>query len=117
MPLIPKVKACPAFLYLRARVITNMNISLLMKIYDPANIQASGHTEQSNQSSLSAMLSNDSTRALLNETSRMAIQAYQLASRSKQGGRDDFFRGSTSIYDSYLPAEFCTILRLSCSRP
>lgn len=110
--LIPKVKACPAFLYLRARVITNMNISLLMKIYDPANIQASGHTEQSNQSSLSAMLSNDSTRALLNETSRMAIQAYQLASRSKQGGRDDFFRGSTSIYDSYLPAEFLYTIAL-----
>lgn len=111
--LIPKVKACPAFLYLRARVITNMNLSLLMKVYDPINIQSSGQIEHSSsQHSLSAMLSNDSTRALLNETSRMAIQAYQLASRSKQGGRDDFFRGSTSTYDSYLPAEFLYTIAL-----
>lgn len=110
--LIPKVKACPAFLYLRARIITNMNISLLMKAYDPTTIQASGQLEQSSQYGLSTMLSNDSTRALLNETSRMAIQAYQLASRSKQGGRDDFFRGSTSTYDSYLPVEFLYTIAL-----
>lgn len=111
--LIPKVKACPAFLYLRARLITNMNLSLLMKVYDPINIQASNQVEHSSaQHSLSTMLSNDSTRALLNETSRMAIQAYQLASRSKQGGRDDFFRGSTSTYDSYLPAEFLYTIAL-----
>ncbi|TNJ28185.1 hypothetical protein GMRT_15261 [Giardia muris] len=94
--LVGRAKTSPAFLFYRARALTNLNYSLLSQIVDK---KGSSH------------LVAFSMRTVFGEIARIAIQAYQLASHSRQV-RDDFFRGSTSIYESYLPAEFLYILTL-----